>query len=92
MSSVNNIGSTTPINPVVTTPVQKQVPAEAPKQVPLSDRLELSGLTPFANALKKNDVRADKVADIKAQLANGTYDEDKKLDGALDKLLDDLLK
>ena len=92
MSSVNNIGSATPVNPVVTTPVQKQVPAEAPKQVPLSDRLELSGLTPFANALKKNDVRADKVADIKAQLANGTYDEDKKLDGALDKLLDDLLK
>ena len=92
MSSINNIGSTTPVNPVVTTPVQKQVPAEAPKQVPLSDRLELSGLTPFANALKKNDIRADKVADIKAQLANGTYDEDKKLDGALDKLLDDLLK
>ena len=30
--------------------------------------------------------------EIKAQLANGTYDEDKKLDGSLDKLLDDLLK
>ena len=51
MSSVNNIGSTTPVNPLVTNPVQKQVPAEAPRQVPLSDRLELSGLTPFAAAL-----------------------------------------
>ena len=92
MSSVNNIGSTTPVNPLVTNPVQKQVPAQAPRQVPLSDRLELSGLTPFAAALKKNDIRADKVAEIKAQIANGTYDDDKKLDGAIDKLLDDLLK
>ena len=92
MSSVNNIGSSAPIAPVVTSPVQKQVPTEATKQVSVSDRLELSGLSPFAAALKKNDIRADKVADIKAQIANGTYEDDKKLDGAVDKLLDDILK
>jgi anti-sigma28 factor (negative regulator of flagellin synthesis) len=43
--------------------------------------------------LKKNDIRADKVAAIKAQIASGAYDaDDKKLDAALDGLLDDLLK
>jgi anti-sigma28 factor (negative regulator of flagellin synthesis) len=92
MSSVNNIGSTTPITPAVTQPVQKQVPSDAPKQVKASDRLELSGLSPFGAALKRNDIRADKVAEVKAQIANGTYGEDKKLDGALDGLLDDLAK
>lgn len=92
MSSVNNVGSSTPVNPIVTKPVQKHVPADAPKQLSVSDRLELSGLSPFAAALKKNDIRADKVADIKAQIAAGTYDDGKKLDGALDKLLDDISK
>ena len=88
---MNNVGSSAPVTPIVTTPVQKQVPADAPKQVSVSDRLELSGLTPFATALK-NSVRADKVTNIKAQIANGTYDEDKKLDRVIDKLLDDVLK
>ena len=91
MSSVNNIGNTQPINPVVTKTVQKQVPADAPKQLPISDRLELSGLSPFAAALKKNDIRVDKVADIKAQIAAGTYDADEtKLNSAIEKMLDDL--
>jgi negative regulator of flagellin synthesis FlgM len=91
MSSVNNVGNTQPINPVVAKPVQKQVPADAPKQLSASDRLELSGLSPFGATLKKNDVRADKVAEIKSQIASGTYDDDKKLDASLDKLLDDIL-
>ena len=32
------------------------------------------------------------IAAIKAQIENGTYDDDKKLDVAVDRLLDDLLK
>jgi negative regulator of flagellin synthesis FlgM len=94
MSSVNNVGANTPIQKIQTTPIQKQVPANAPAQVPVSggDKVELSGVSHLMAALKKNDIRADKVAEIKAQIANGTYDEDKKLDGALDGLLDDLTK
>jgi anti-sigma28 factor (negative regulator of flagellin synthesis) len=92
MSSVNNIGGSNPVQKIVSTPIQKQVPAEAPKQVRVSDRLELSGAGHLLATLKKNDVRAEKVAEIRAQLAAGKYDEDRKLDGALDGLLDDLLK
>jgi anti-sigma28 factor (negative regulator of flagellin synthesis) len=92
MSSVNNVTNANPVQKIVTTPIQKQVPAEAPKQVRVSDRVELSGVSHLMAALRKNDIRADRVAEIKAQIAAGTYDDDKKLDGALDGLLDDLLK
>lgn len=92
MSSVNNVGGSNPVQRIVTTPVQKQVPAEAPKQLPATDKLELSGASHLLKTLKQNDIRADKVAEIKAQIAAGKYEDDKKLDAAVDKLLDDLLK
>jgi negative regulator of flagellin synthesis FlgM len=36
------------------------------------------------------DIRTDKVAEIRAQIANGTYETDDKLNVALDRLLDEL--
>jgi negative regulator of flagellin synthesis FlgM len=92
MSSINQVGGNTPVQRVVTNPVQKQVGPDAPKQLPVTDKLELSGASHLLKALKKNDIRADKVADIKAQIEAGTYDDDKKLDVAVDRMLDDLLK
>ena len=92
MSSINNVGNNSPIQKVVGQPIQKQVPTDAPKQLPLTDRVELSGVSHLLKALKTNDVRADKVAEIKAQIEAGTYDTDEKLDVATDRLLDDLLK
>ena len=92
MSFVNNIGNTSPVQRVVTNPVQKQAPADAPKQLPATDKLELSGVGHMLKTLKNNDVRADKVAEIKAQIEAGTYEDEKKLDAAVDRLLDDLLK
>lgn len=92
MSSINHIGGGSPINRVTTHPVQKQIPADAPAQMPATDKLELSGASHLLKALKQNDIRTDKVAEIKAQIADGTYDDEKKLDIAVDRLLDDLLK
>jgi anti-sigma28 factor (negative regulator of flagellin synthesis) len=95
MSSINHLGGTNgagPVQRVVTNPVQKQVPADAPAQLPAVDKLELSGVSHLLKTLKTNDVRFDKVAIIKAQIEAGTYDDDKKLDAAVDKLLDDLMK
>lgn len=92
MSNVNNIGGSTPIQKIITPPVLKQVSAEVPKQVRANDKVEISGLSHLLATLKKNDIRADKVAGIREQLAAGTYDEDKKLDAATGPLLDDLLK
>ena len=96
MSSINSIGgagAAGPVQRLVNNPIQKQVPADAPAQLPATDRLELSGVSHLLKTLKANgDVRTDKVAEIKAQIEAGTYDDDKKLDVAVDRLLDDLLK
>jgi len=92
MSSINHIGNSSPVQRVVANPVQKQLPADAPAQLPATDKLELSGVSHMLKALKANDVRADKVDAIKAQIEAGTYEDDKKLDAAVDRLLDDLLK
>ena len=93
MSSINNVGGSAPVNPVYTKPVAKPAagaPAEAARG---KDRLELSGLSPMLKTLKTGgDIRADKVAAIKAQIEAGTYEDDKKLDVATDRLLDDLDK
>jgi anti-sigma28 factor (negative regulator of flagellin synthesis) len=40
--------------------------------------------------VKTNDVRTDVVTNIKSQIDSGTYENEKKLDVAIDKLIDDL--
>ena len=91
--NVNNVGASTPVQKVLNNPIHKTIGADAPKQLPAADRLELSGVSHLLKALKANgDVRTDKIADIKAQIDAGTYEDDKKLDVAVDRLLDELLK
>lgn len=94
MSNIDRISSNpvSSVQKVGTTPVQRQVPADAPKQVPVTDKLELSGMSHLLQTLKKNDVRADKVAEVKGQIQAGKYEDEKKLDAAIDRLLDDLMK
>jgi flagellar biosynthesis anti-sigma factor FlgM len=96
MSSVNGVGSASQNNPVqklTSQPIQKQIPADAPAQPRAADKVELSGVAHLMKALKSNaDVRTDKVAAIKAQIEAGTYEDEKKLDVAVDRLLDDLAR
>ena len=91
--NVNNVGSNSPVQKIVSNPVQKSLPTDAPKQLPAADRLELSGVSHLLKTLKSNgDVRTDKIAEIKSAIESGAYEDDKKLDIAVDRLLDDLLK
>ena len=93
MSSINGLGGASQIQPTQSLIGKTAVSAPQTPKAPLSDRLELSGVSHLLQTLKTNDVRVDKVADIKAQLANGTYDADgSKLDAATSKLLDELSK
>ena len=92
-NGVSNTSSAASIKKVTSQPIEKQVPADAPKQLPLTDRVELSGMSGILKSLKSGaDFRADKVAEIKAQIEAGTYESDEKLDVAADRLLDDLTK
>jgi len=96
MSSINGLGNSTPIQQTQNVAAKSAAtPAgdAAPAQSRAIDRLELSGVSQMFKTLKNNDVRAEKVAAIKAQIESGTYDADgTKLNASLDGLLDDLTK
>jgi negative regulator of flagellin synthesis FlgM len=91
MSSVNNVGGSSPVQKLAT-PALKSATTSAPASTPTrpADRVELSGVSHLISAAKSNDIRHDKVASIKAQIASGTYETDHKLDTAVDRLLDDI--
>ncbi|MBC7783407.1 MAG: flagellar biosynthesis anti-sigma factor FlgM [Burkholderiales bacterium] len=94
MSSINPIGVPNSIAPVAPKAIPKPEAAAssaAPAAPDRVDRLELSSVQSMLNQLKTNDVRIDKVNEIKAQIAAGTYETDEKLDAAADKLLDEVL-
>ena len=92
MSGINGVGNNSPVQKIVSNPVQRQIPADASKQMGATDKVELSGMSHLLKALKTNHVRTEKVVAIKAQIEAGTYEDDAKMDAAVDKLLDDLMK
>lgn len=92
MSDISRIGSGSPVHNITNNPVQKQIPSDAPQQLRANDRVELSGMSHLLKTLKNNDVRMEKVAEIKSEIEAGRYEDEKKLDAAVDRLLDDLLK
>ena len=93
MSQINNVAGNTPVQRLAENPVLKQVPSDPPTQMRAVDKLELSGASHLLAALKSNDIRAELVSEIRQQIQAGTYDADgTKLDGAVDKLLDELSK
>lgn len=92
MNPINNVGGNSPVQKLVSNPIQKQVPTAPAGRSSASDRLELSGVGHMLKTLQSNDIRADKVASIKAQIEAGTYDDDAKMDVAVDRLIDDLNK
>ncbi len=95
MSSVNGLGGSSPIqqtqNVTPKTAIAPQTAATA--KTSLRDRLELSGVSHLFQSLKSNDIRTEKVAAIKAQIASGIYDADgSKLDASVGKVLDEISK
>jgi flagellar biosynthesis anti-sigma factor FlgM len=92
MSTINPLGNT---NPIYRPQNIKQAPKPAAAAEAYSpnniDKLELSNVDRLMTQLKTNDVRWDKVNEIKAQIANGSYETDDKLTAAADKMLEDVL-
>ena len=90
MSQVNPIGNNNPIQPRKS---QLLAPTPAGGGIPsISDKHELSGVSHLLKNLKNNDIRADKVTSVRAQIDAGTYENDDKLNLAIDRLLDDLTR
>ncbi len=65
--------------------------ANTPASIDTTDELQLSPAAEMAGKLNDlPDIRWDRVNTIKAAIANGTYMTDDKLNGALDRLLDEI--
>jgi len=96
MSSVNNVGNNSPVYSVNRPAGPRLAGQSAPAAggpVRGQDKVELTGAASAALKTLKagGDVRADKVADIKARIAAGTYEDDQNLDAATDRMLDELM-
>ena len=72
----------------------KLAPAQAPTSPTFSQGVDQLDLSPQAELINQvhelPDIRADRVAQIKAQIAAGTYETEAKLSGALSNLLDEI--
>ncbi len=95
MSNIHGLGPTGGVNRILQTakPAAAAQPAATQATPDRTDKVDLSGtsnVSAMLAKLKANDVRLDKVADIKGQIEAGTYESDDKLNAAIDKLLDDL--
>ena len=66
-------------------PTQKPSSSFGADEVSISSEASM-----VSRARELPDIRADKVASIKAQIAAGTYDTDAKMDMALSRLLDEI--
>jgi len=88
MSSINSVNG---LNNAIRT--QPRPPIDQPALAsarPLGDRLDLSGVDTVSARANAGEIRADKVQEVKSQIANGTYETDSKLDATIDKLLNEL--
>ncbi len=90
MSSINGVNGSHPLTSPLVKPGRVSASAESGVSASRSDTVELSGVNQFLQMLKTNDVRAEKVASVKAAIEAGRYDDDAKLDIAVDRLLTDL--
>lgn len=73
----------TPANNVAETSTESLTPVD---QLDLS--AEAQGIT--GSNKNSNEIRVDRVADIRRQIAEGNYDTDEKLSAALDNFLDQI--
>lgn len=63
--------------------------AQSPQRPQTVDQLDISAAASEAAATSEaGGIRADKVAEIRSQIASGSYETPEKLDAALDRLLD----
>lgn len=92
MSSINSVtNGNYPLNPINGSSKSNGStrPPEATSRS--SDKVELSGVQNYLSLLNAgSDVRTDKVASVRASIEAGNYEDDFKLNIALDRLLDDV--
>ncbi|QDT08975.1 flagellar biosynthesis anti-sigma factor FlgM [Planctomycetes bacterium K23_9] len=76
-------------------PAESAKPAESNRMAQPADELDLSSAAVGVNRLQDSgaiagggEIRIDRVADIRRQIADGVYETPEKLDAALERMLD----
>ena len=90
MSRIDGVSNSGAIQRITAQPILREASPGPGSVSRPSDRLELSGMSHLLQTLKAQEIRTDKVAAIRAQLESGTYEDEYKMDVAVDRLLDDL--
>lgn len=94
MNSLNSIASSAAVRVDSLRSSERRAPVEVPAQghpEPV-DTVDLSGRARLLDALRSQpDYRPDVVERVKAEIEQGTYLTDEKLDKAIDALLNDFL-
>lgn len=88
ITSINAAGSTAGVPPV--RPARVQAQASSPES---TDRVEISDLARLLSGLdleNQAQARAQKVADIREAIAQGTYETDDKIDYVVSRLMEAL--
>ena len=62
-----------------------------PSRLSAIERVHVAGFGGMLTALKANNIRADKVASVRSQIAAGTYETEGKLDIAAERLLNSVV-
>ena len=66
-------------------------PTSTPQSPSIGDRLDLSEAAQLSSRMAEiPDIRADRVAELRSAILNGTYETEERLSGALDRLLDEI--
>ncbi len=87
VNSIGSVGGGMPIRKV-SQPMQAQQPMEARPVVP-KDVVEISSTSSVSGKLEiEADFRAQRLAQIRQQIEDGTYETAEKLDAAVDRMLE----
>ena len=88
---INAIGSVQRTAPVSHPQSQVSQPTQSTRVSSTQDELEISKAARMLGDMQSNsDLRAERLAQIKAAIDDGTYETREKLDVAVDKLLKDI--
>ncbi|HWA97033.1 MAG TPA: flagellar biosynthesis anti-sigma factor FlgM [Pirellulales bacterium] len=59
--------------------------------VPVNDQVDISSEAQYLEQINQMpDIRSDRVEQLRAEIANGTYETAERLDAALERLLDEI--
>ncbi|MCA9300712.1 MAG: flagellar biosynthesis anti-sigma factor FlgM [Phycisphaerales bacterium] len=94
MSNILPADQSTPVTrpePLERRPDRRADVEQRPAPTRGSDQVEVSDVAYFLSRLRDMpDIRTDLVERIREEIANGTYETQERLDGAIDGLLEDL--